>query len=228
MTTLIEFATGFALEKLFHARWWDYSNMPLNIMGYVCLIFSVIWGLACMVIVRWVHPLFVSAVEWIPDAACIALDCLFGAVFLLDIFATVSAVRKLSERLKRLSEIGGELHAISDEIGRQISDRTLAARRHVLEGSENLEDRRAALQHQFEQKERQISDWLEQQRALKNERTEGMRARFEGARERFSQVLEEKGFGHRRLLDAFPNLRSEHYQDAVDSLRSFYQRRRKR
>ncbi|MBR1821431.1 MAG: hypothetical protein IJ769_07410 [Clostridia bacterium] len=226
LTTLIEFVTGFALEKLFHARWWDYSNAPLNIMGYVCLPFSLVWGAACLVIVRWVHPLFERAVAWLPNAACAALDGLFLAVFLLDVCATVSAVRKLSERLRRLTEIGGELHAVSDEIGKQISGTTLAARKAVLDGEETLEGRREALQQQFVQRETQIADWLDQQRAQKNERAEAIRVRFEGIRERFNRVLEEKGFGHRRLLNAFPNLRSERYQEAVESLRAFYRRKR--
>ena len=67
LTTLIECLTGFALEKLFHARWWDYSNMSLNIMGYVCLLFSVVWGLACMAIVRWIHTRSATGRSHKPD-----------------------------------------------------------------------------------------------------------------------------------------------------------------
>lgn len=41
ITTLLEGVTGFVLEKLFHAKWWDYSSEPFNIGGYVCLKFSI-------------------------------------------------------------------------------------------------------------------------------------------------------------------------------------------
>ena len=44
LVTLLEWVTGFLLEKLFHHRWWDYSEMPFNIGGYVCPLFSMIWG----------------------------------------------------------------------------------------------------------------------------------------------------------------------------------------
>ena len=46
LTSILEFLTGFILEKVFHNKWWDYSNKPCNIMGYVCLKFSIFWGFA--------------------------------------------------------------------------------------------------------------------------------------------------------------------------------------
>ncbi|MDE7389351.1 MAG: putative ABC transporter permease [Lachnospiraceae bacterium] len=47
-TSVIEFLVGFVLEKLFHEKWWDYTNEPFNIKGYICLRFSILWGLACV------------------------------------------------------------------------------------------------------------------------------------------------------------------------------------
>ena len=56
LTTVLEFLTGFILEKVFHNKWWDYSDKPFNIMGYVCLKFSILWGLACTFIMKVLHP----------------------------------------------------------------------------------------------------------------------------------------------------------------------------
>ena len=36
-SAVVEFATSWYMEKRFHARWWDYSNEPLNIQGRICL-----------------------------------------------------------------------------------------------------------------------------------------------------------------------------------------------
>lgn len=38
--SLLEFIVGFAMERIFHDKWWDYSENPFNIKGYVCLEFS--------------------------------------------------------------------------------------------------------------------------------------------------------------------------------------------
>ena len=45
LVTFIEWLTGYLMDKIFHHKWWDYSNQPLNIGGYVCLLFSLIWGI---------------------------------------------------------------------------------------------------------------------------------------------------------------------------------------
>lgn len=47
-TYVIEFLVVFVLEKLFHEKWWDYTNEPFNIKGYICLRFSILCGLACV------------------------------------------------------------------------------------------------------------------------------------------------------------------------------------
>ena len=57
LVTVLEGVTGWAMDKLFHNKWWDYSKLPFNIGGYVCLLFSLIWGVACVFIVYFVHPL---------------------------------------------------------------------------------------------------------------------------------------------------------------------------
>ena len=37
LVTVLEGVTGWAMDKLFHNKWWDYSKLPFNIGGYVCL-----------------------------------------------------------------------------------------------------------------------------------------------------------------------------------------------
>ena len=66
LTSLLEWVTGLLLEKLFHQRWWDYSDQPLNLGGYICLRFSILWGLACLFVVKIVHPSVLLLVRLIP------------------------------------------------------------------------------------------------------------------------------------------------------------------
>lgn len=56
VTSALEWLTGFVLEQLFHQRWWDYSDEPFNLNGYICLRFSLAWGLACLLVVDFIHP----------------------------------------------------------------------------------------------------------------------------------------------------------------------------
>lgn len=226
LTTVIEFATCWAMEALFHARWWDYSDMPMNIMGYVCVPFSLIWGLACLIVVKWVHPIFEAGAAALPFGLCAALDGVFGAVFAFDLCATVAAVRSLSDRLSRLTRAAEELHAMSDELGQGIADTTQAAWGIVRDGAGAVQMRGMQAKERLEARQNRIAAWLEQRRGQAG--ISPLRRRFEAAKARVARALEEKDFGHRRLLSAFPTLKSHRYQEALETLRGFYERHRRR
>ena len=55
LTSALELVTGFVLKKAFHTTWWDYSDQPFNLGGYVCLGFSLAWGLGGMAAVSYTH-----------------------------------------------------------------------------------------------------------------------------------------------------------------------------
>ena len=74
LVTVLEGVTGWAMDKLFHNKWWDYSKLPFNIGGYVCLLFSLIWGVACVFIVYFVHPLIHHVLSLIPHCSAFRYD----------------------------------------------------------------------------------------------------------------------------------------------------------
>ena len=95
LVTVLEGVTGWAMDKLFHNKWWDYSKLPFNIGGYVCLLFSLIWGVACVFIVYFVHPLIHQVLCRVPHTAGIALIAVLGIALLCDMIVTTSAMVKL-------------------------------------------------------------------------------------------------------------------------------------
>ena len=66
LVTLLEGLTGWIMDVIFHNKWWDYSDQPLNIGGYVCIVFSLIWGVACVLIMKFIHPLIHTVLTFIP------------------------------------------------------------------------------------------------------------------------------------------------------------------
>lgn len=65
LVSLLEYVTGFLLEKLFHTKWWNYEKVPLNIQGRVALPVSLFWGVCCVLIIRFVQPEVVQLVNWL-------------------------------------------------------------------------------------------------------------------------------------------------------------------
>ncbi len=57
LPSALELVGGWALYKLYHTRWWDYSDFPFNIGGYICLEFCLLWGVGTLVVMRIVHPI---------------------------------------------------------------------------------------------------------------------------------------------------------------------------
>lgn len=210
LTTLIELVTGYLLEKIFHAKWWDYSKMPLNIGGYVCLLFSLIWGVACIAFVRWIHPLIYGLIDGLPNLLVYILGGALIATIAADVVATVASIRKLSARLAKLTELAAEIRELSDNLGENIAERTLATRKHIEEG-----------QQRFEERQQRIEEIIEEGREQSERRVAELRAKLE-------DVLGEKRFGHRRLLEAFPNLVSKRNSESLEHLRASLEERRKR
>ena len=84
ITSALEFLLGWVSEKLLHQRLWDYSNMPFNICGHICLAFSLVWGFACLLVVRVFHPVLMGLVSLIPHTVGWILLGVFSALFLTD------------------------------------------------------------------------------------------------------------------------------------------------
>ena len=120
MVTALEWVTGFILEKIFHNKWWDYSKMPLNLNGYVCLLFSLIWGVACVLIVDFIHPLIHKVLSWIPFPVGMTLIVVLSIVMFVDLYVTASTILKMNKHLEKMKEIAADLHRISDELGESI------------------------------------------------------------------------------------------------------------
>ena len=71
--TVLEYFTGAAMERIFHVRYWDYSNQKLNIHGYICVSSSLCWGGFSVLLVRVVHLPIETAVLKIPPAVAEAI-----------------------------------------------------------------------------------------------------------------------------------------------------------
>ena len=54
--SITEYIISFLGETFLHIKWWDYSNMPLNINGRICVFFSLFWGFLAMYLMGWLNP----------------------------------------------------------------------------------------------------------------------------------------------------------------------------
>ena len=114
LPSALELVGGWALYKLYRTRWWDYTDKPFNIGGYVCLEFSLMWGVGAMVMVKVIHPTIAALVNIIPPLVGFVLICLLYAVYAADVVATAIAASDLARELDALEKVADSMHAVSD------------------------------------------------------------------------------------------------------------------
>lgn len=232
LTSLLELLTGAALEGLFHQRWWDYSNEPFNLKGYICLRFSLGWGLACLLVNEVIHPPVLWLIHHIPRGPGWVLLAVLGAAMAVDLAATVRSVLRLNarlrqiqellERLDRLSqdlEVPDSLRSASQEAGELIDSLAGRMRSASDELGENLAQRVGAAAQRGEAIHRELEERRGDLREnLAQAREERAQAAQE-AKERLAQLLRPGHRDQRRLLKAFPSLRSSDCREALERLR---------
>lgn len=140
LCSALEWLTGFVLEKLFHHKWWDYSKEPFNIGGYICLRFSIMWGLACVLVVYLIHPTIIRLVELIPQIPLRILLLVFSAAFIVDCAATVKAMLGLNKKLRSIDEGAERLRELSDDLTEKIYEGSLKAKSETERVKEETEE----------------------------------------------------------------------------------------
>ena len=114
LPSALELVGGWALYKLYHTRWWDYSDYPFNIGGYICLEFSLLWGVGTLIVMKLVHPIIANAVALIPPLVGLILMFLLYAIYAADTIATAFAASDLARDLDALEKVADSMHAVSD------------------------------------------------------------------------------------------------------------------
>lgn len=219
LVTFIEWLTGFLMDRIFHHKWWDYSEQPLNIGGYVCLIFSLVWGAACVAIVRVIHPMIDRVLGFIPFPVGIAAIVILGGVLFADLYVTASAILKLNRRLDAMQKIADELHELSDKVGVNIYENVMETMELKDEGKRKLEAAAQESRKKLEDAVSGIREWVDAS-------TEEQKKRMSELIEKYAELKPGTKVSD-RLMKAFPKMESRHHKDILDELKIFVKRDRK-
>ena len=111
--TVLEYATGEAMEAIFKVRYWDYSNQPFNLNGHICLTSSIAWGFFSILLVRFVHPPIAKLLSDIPSWLVDPLAFALTAAFTADVVQSVQAALDLKEMLAKLTEENEEVRRLA-------------------------------------------------------------------------------------------------------------------
>lgn len=115
VATVLEYVTGWILERCFHTKWWDYSEEPYNFQGRVALIPSLFWGVLSLVMFDFLLPLANIVIGSIPRRAGEVFLGVALAVTAADLCYTVITIINLRKQLEKLYALKKELDVLFRE-----------------------------------------------------------------------------------------------------------------
>ena len=223
--------TGFLLEKIFHNKWWDYSDQPLNIGGYVCVLFSLIWGVFCVLIVKVIHPLIYKVLTMIPFVLGIIVMACLAVGLLADLYVTASAILKMNRKLETMEKIAAELKDLSNKVGENIYENVMEGMEFQEEKKEQLGNVREELKERLEEpkaivnglrdgvKERLEEPKARMEKLAPKINVEEMKARMEELKAKYEEMAENRTKVGERLVKAFPKMQVRQHKEIFEELR---------
>ena len=109
LCTVVEYFVSWFMEKLFHARWWDYSHYKFNINGRICLLNSVLFGFLGLGVIRFVYPQMLRFLDWLGDFVVMVSADTIGVILTIDIFLTVRKLVDFSSTMEKIKVFGESL-----------------------------------------------------------------------------------------------------------------------
>ena len=209
LATAVELIAGWLLDVCFHARWWDYSDKPLNFHGYICMEFSLIWGLAIVMVVKVFQKYVESQASHTPATWEWVVIAILSAVYLTDFIVTVAVIRGLNKKLTRLDKVRSDLRIVSDRLSDTLATTTIDTAQRVGEGKVQVALAKAEfLDATAAQKEKSIE-------MLRVKRAE-LQAQFD---ELSNSITNHTVVGQGRIIKAFPKMKHRDYSELIQELK---------
>ena len=124
---ILEYSTSYMMEKIFHARWWDYSTKKFNLNGRVCAGTLLPFGLLGLLLVYAITPVMFSCFDLL-SKTMIQIICLsLSLLFLVDITISTTTLVKIRVHAGKLD--GDSTEKITNEVRSVLAEKSALVRR---------------------------------------------------------------------------------------------------
>ncbi len=234
VTTVLEYLTSVLMEKLFHMKWWDYSHLPFNINGRVCLLNSCEFGALSVFVVRILHPAIVDLIGKLNTTMAWFVAIGLLVIVLTDTFVTVRGLLilkgKLDDIYDRIEDIRLKTEEGSEKLRLVLSEKSDDVRQSLKGRADGLKEsllvRAEILQGDYEQYKATASERATLTGEELQKSIEEGRRKFAALKERI-QSLDKSDRAYQHMFRAFPNLRRSQNERFSSQLKDKLERYRK-
>lgn len=193
VATIAEYIVALLLEKLTHAKWWDYSNEPYNFQGRVALIPSLFWGFLSIFLFDFLEPFVIKIISFIPESTGVYLLIAATILALADLAYTVFTTINFSKQLETLYNFRNEIENQLQDIRFKTLYETITSK------SSNFNSKKEAVY----QKINSLKELLGTDARLLQ-----LEERFKNYFDKHSKFIKKHPLnGNIRILDAFPTMK---------------------
>ncbi len=114
--TVLEYVTGWSMERLFKMKYWDYSNQRFQINGYICLTSSIAWGFLTILLTEVIHQPIAQAVLSFPSSLELPLLAVVSGFFFTDTIQSTKEALALGKALEAMTRMKGELEEMQTQL----------------------------------------------------------------------------------------------------------------
>lgn len=114
--SLWEYIVGWLLEKIFHTKYWDYSENKFNIKGRVCIINSLFWGFLGVIFIRYIHPFMQQKIDLVDTNDLLFFTITLSVIILIDFIVSVIKVNNIGINLEKLKNITNTIKEKIEEL----------------------------------------------------------------------------------------------------------------
>lgn len=114
--TIWEYLVGLLLEKIFHTKYWDYSDHKINFQGRICMSNSIYWGILGVVFIKYVHPFMQIVIEKIDIDILYFTVSIASIIFIVDVITSIVKVKNIRHALDKIEKLNNEIKEKLSEI----------------------------------------------------------------------------------------------------------------
>ena len=234
--TILEYVTGACMERLFRVRYWDYSHMPLNLKGYICLPVSLGWGVFSVLHVRVIRVPIENLVLQIPERIAEVVSVVCSSAFAVDFTLSFSEAMDLRDMLIRLSDSNEKIQRLQKRLEvvsafaedglmqyQMKREERKMSRKEFLEGmiERQRENRRMMLVELIDRVNESIDAGLE-----KREELQKIKTQIEQEFKNIGSLTNRAARRSARLLHRNPNTVSKRYAEALKQVQEMLKKKK--
>lgn len=168
---VLEYLTSYFMEKIFKARWWDYSQNKFNINGRVCLETIIPFGILGLLIMYVLNPFFIGRIEKIPEVWLNILFWVLLVIYLCDNIVSGIVIRYVKKTERDIGENMDNTEEMTERVKEILKSKSVLHRRlvnaypklqavkiRIREKKEEIKEKERVLRENIEEKSKEIRE----------------------------------------------------------------------